>query len=83
MGSIGSFLGFILAILAWMIVARALLSWFPDTRNNQWVQVLVQLTDPILVPISRIVPRLGAMDFSPMIAILVLFALARALGSPI
>ena len=83
MGSIASFLGFLLAILAWMIVARALLSWFPNTRNNQWVQILVQITDPILLPISRIVPRLGAFDFSPMIAIIVLFSLARALGSPI
>ena len=83
MGSIASFLGFVLAVLAWMIVARALLSWFPDTRKNQWVQILIQITDPILVPISRIVPRMGAFDFSPMIAILVLFAMARALGSPI
>jgi len=83
MDSIASFFGFILAVLAWMIVARALLSWFPDTRKNQWVQILVQLTDPILVPISRIVPRMGAFDFSPMIAILVLFTMARALGSPI
>ncbi len=83
MGSIASFLGFVLAVLAWMIVARALLSWVPDTRNNQWVQILAQITDPILVPISRIVPRLGAFDFSPMIAILVLFTLARLLGSPI
>lgn len=83
MDSIASFVGFLLAVLAWMIVARALLSWFPDTRNNQWVRILVQLTDPILVPISRLVPRLGAFDFSPMIAIFLLFSVSRALGSPI
>ncbi|MCH8103071.1 MAG: YggT family protein [Chloroflexi bacterium] len=83
MDNIGSFFGFLVAMLAWMIVARALLSWFPDTRNNQWVKILVQITDPVLVPISRIVPRFGAFDFSPMIAILVLFAVARALDSPI
>jgi YggT family protein len=83
MGNIAAFFGFLLAILAYMIVARALLSWFPDTRNNQWVQILVQITDPILLPISRIVPRLGAFDFSPMIAIIVLLVLADRLGSPI
>ncbi|MCH8103789.1 MAG: YggT family protein [Chloroflexi bacterium] len=72
-----------LAILAWMIVGRALLSWFPDTRNNHWVRILVQITDPVLLPISRFVPKFGAFDFSPMIAILLLFSAARALGSPI
>jgi YggT family protein len=83
MNDISSFVGFVLSLLAWMIVARALLSWFPNTRSNQFVQLLAQLTDPILVPLSRIIPRAGMFDFSPMIAIFVLFTVARALGSPI
>lgn len=62
-----------------MIIARALLSWFPDTRNNQLVQILNQITDRMLQPISRVVPRMGMMDFSPMIAIIILIALSRAL----
>ncbi len=83
MTELGSFIGFILSLLGWMIVARALLSWFPNTRGNQFVQILAQLTDPILVPMSRIIPRAGMFDFSPMIAIFVLFTVARMLGSPI
>ena len=83
MTELGSFIGFVLSLLAWMIVARALLSWFPNTRRNQFVQILAQLTDPILVPMSRIIPRAGMFDFSPMIAIFVLFTVARMLGSPI
>lgn len=62
-----------------MIIARAILSWFPDTRNNQLVQILNQITDRMLQPISRVVPRMGMMDFSPMIAIIILIALSRAL----
>ncbi len=62
-----------------MIVARALLSWFPDTRNNQMVQILHQITDVILQPISRVVPRMGMIDLSPMIAILVLVVLSAAI----
>lgn len=62
-----------------MIIARAILSWFPDTRNNQLVQILNQITDRMLQPISRVVPRMGMMDFSPMIAIIILIVLSRAL----
>ena len=62
-----------------MIIARAILSWFPDTRNNQLVQILNQITDRMLQPISRVVPRMGMMDFSPMIAIIILIALSRAI----
>ena len=63
-----------------MIIARALLSWFPDTRNNQLVQILNQITDRMLQPISRVVPRMGMMDFSPMIAIIILIVLSRAIS---
>jgi YggT family protein len=83
MSDIYSFIGFVFSLLGWMIVGRALLSWFPNTRKNQLVQILVQLTDPILVPLSRIIPRAGMFDFSPMIAIFVLFTVAKALDSPI
>lgn len=63
-----------------MIIARAILSWFPDTRNNQLVQILNQITDRMLQPISRVVPRMGMMDFSPMIAIIILIVLSRAIS---
>ena len=62
-----------------MIIARAILSWFPDTRNNQLVQILNQITDRMLQPISRVVPRMGMMDFSPMIGIIILIVLSRAI----
>lgn len=68
-----------LQILIWMIVARALLSWFPDTRNNQLVQILNRITDQMLQPISKVVPRMGMMDFSPMIAIIILVTLSAAI----
>lgn len=35
-------------------------------------QVLVQLTEPILAPIRRVLPTFGMLDFSPMVAILLL-----------
>lgn len=42
-------------------------------------QVLVQLTEPILAPIRRVLPTFGMLDFSPMVAILILALIQRLL----
>ena len=64
-------------MLGFLIIARALLSWFPNIQGHILVQIVRQLTDPMLVPLQRVVPRVGAFDFTPMIAVIVLFTLAR------
>ncbi|MCH7593394.1 MAG: YggT family protein [Chloroflexi bacterium] len=58
--------------MAYAIIARSLTTWFPNSRNNPIVQILYQITDPILIPLSRVIPRAGMFDFSPMVAVLVL-----------
>ncbi len=75
-------IGLVLYIMGWLIIARSLTSWFPNARGNPLVDILYQLTDPILVPLQRIVPRIGVIDISPMIATIILFVLASALGAP-
>lgn len=45
------------------------------------IQALNQITEPILEPIRRIMPRLGMIDLSPLIAILLLQFLSAALQS--
>jgi YggT family protein len=64
-------------VLAILIFIRALLSWVPnlDTRNPL-VDFLIQVTEPILAPIRSIMPR-SMFDFSPMVASLILLAVAR------
>ncbi|MFW6174909.1 MAG: YggT family protein [Chloroflexota bacterium] len=69
------FLAFFFQLLGWTIVARALLTWFIQDPNNPAMQILSQITDPILVPLSRIIPRFGMFDFTPMIAVLILFGI--------
>jgi YggT family protein len=75
------FVSYLLYLLAWLIIARSILSWFPNIQGNMFVQVLRQITDPILIPLQRIVPRFGAFDFTPTIAVIVLFVLAAAIRS--
>lgn len=74
------FVGFLLYVMGWLIIARALLSWFPNARGNPIVQLVHDITDPIMIPLQKVIPRIGMIDISPMVAVLVLFAISRMLG---
>ena len=80
-----SLLNTFLSILLLAIFVRAILSWFPIARDNPLVVVVFQLTEPVLGPIRRVLPRMGALDLSPMVAmfliILLRSILAKAIGS--
>ena len=58
------------------IFARVILSWFPMQSNNPLVQLVWAITEPILAPIRRFVPRVGMLDITPMVA-LILIAIIR------
>ena len=60
-------------VLTIAIILRAILTWFPniDPRNPA-VEFLVTITEPILKPIRSVMPRLGMLDLTPMIAIILL-----------
>ena len=66
-------------VLIFAIFARSLISWFPIDRDGFVVQALDALTEPILVPLRRVVPLIGMIDLTPMIAIFILLAISRAL----
>ncbi len=70
-----------LTILEFAIIGRALMSWFDRGMTNPISQILVQITEPIIAPIRRIVPAAGMLDLSPMVAILVIIVLQRMLST--
>lgn len=72
MAFVENFLVLLIEILTWAIVIRSLLSWFPIARDHPLVLVMLQLTEPILRPMRRVVPTLGMIDLTPMLAIFVL-----------
>ena len=68
----------LLTLYILIIVASSLLSWFPQTSSNGGLAttklVLARLTEPILRPLRSIIPRTSmGVDFSPFIAILILY----------
>jgi YggT family protein len=68
-GSIASLVDFILGTYVWLIVFRVLLSWVNPDPNNPIVQLLVRATDPVLIPMRRLIPPIAGMDLSPIIAL--------------
>jgi YggT family protein len=69
-------------VLTIAIIARALLSWFPNVNPyNPIVQFIIAVTEPILAPIRSIMPRMGFIDLTPMIAIILLNVIGQILVS--
>lgn len=60
-----------LSLIFWMLILRAILSWVSQ-GGNPFEYVLSQLTEPLLSPIRKIIPPLGGLDLSVLIAIIAL-----------
>lgn len=74
------FFTILITVLTWAILIRVLLSWIPNLdRSNPLVQLLGQITDPVLEPARRIIPPIGGMDISPIVVILLLQLLEQVL----
>ncbi|CBL47315.1 Protein of unknown function YGGT [gamma proteobacterium HdN1] len=56
------------------ILIGAILSWVVQGYNPM-VQVLFQVSEPVLAPFRRLLPAMGGMDFSPLLALLLLQAI--------
>ncbi|GAB2932267.1 YggT family protein [Rheinheimera gaetbuli] len=58
----------IFTLLFWILVIRALLSWFSQGRSPV-EYVMHQLTEPVLRPIRRILPPIGGLDLSVLVVL--------------
>jgi YggT family protein len=68
-------------LILWLaIFARILLSWIQVDPTNPMVQALFSLTEPILEPMRRIIPRIGMIDISPIATLFLLLFLSRFLA---
>ena len=80
-------IGGLINSLLWMFViaifVRSVLTWFPIGRDNPIQEVVFKVTEPVLAPVRRFLPRFGYMDLSPMVTILVILWLIRPLVAAI
>jgi YggT family protein len=65
--------GWAFSLVMASIFIRVIVSWFGVSEYRPWMRPLVFMTDWIVRPIRRILPPAGMIDFSPMVAWLVLW----------
>jgi YggT family protein len=53
-----------------LIIALVILSWVGQRARHPIVPLIVQLTDPVLAPVRRVLPNLGGFDLSPLFALI-------------
>lgn len=66
------FVDILFEVLTLAILARVMLSWFRVDPYNRFVQILYQVTEPVLAPFRKIIPPVGMIDITPIVALLVL-----------
>lgn len=78
--SFGGVLAIVFNLLSLCIFLRALLSWVRPDPSNPIVQALDAVTEPILQPLRQVVPRIGMIDITPLVAIILLSVIAQLLA---
>ncbi len=76
---LSSFVSILAQVLYWAILARVLVSWLPISRESAIIQFLYAITEPILGPIRRILPGMGGLDLSPMVALILIMVAQQVL----
>ncbi len=79
-----SFAQILIFALQVMIFIRVILSWVKPHGGGTFTNFVTEVTDPILKPLQRIIPSIGGLDLSPILALVLLKllenVLLRALG---
>ena len=78
-GAFAQLLGALFTIYTWILVIRVLISWVSPDPFNPFVQFLIKATDPVLEPLRRVIPPLGPIDITAVVALLILQALRHFL----
>lgn len=66
------FINILFNLLIVALFIRILLSWFRISEENALVKILFDITNPILLPFQKIIPPVGMLDFSPIVAFIAL-----------
>jgi YggT family protein len=69
----------IVLVLTALVFARVILSWVDPRGGNVLSRFVIEMTEPLLAPIRRVLPQTGFIDFAPTILLVILFVLLRAL----
>lgn len=69
---IQTFVDILFNVLLFAILGRVLISWIDPMGNMRVTQILREITEPILAPIRSVIPSIGMIDLSPLVAMLLI-----------
>ncbi len=72
-----NFIDILFTLLELAILARVLLSWVRLDSYHPVVNFVYQITEPILRPLRNIIPPLGMIDISPIVALILMDIIRR------
>jgi YggT family protein len=70
-------------VFFYAIIIHAILSWIPNPSTFYLMQLLKQITTPLMQPIRRFTPTIGMLDLSPLIGLIVLQCLLILIAAPL
>jgi YggT family protein len=74
-----NFLRLLVTVIWFLLIARVVLSWTNPMGGGGMVAFIYQATEPILAPIRRVLPPTSGIDWSPLVAMLLLGVLLRVI----
>ncbi len=77
---LANFVFLLASVLTLLILARVIISWVMPGSGGGLVAFVYAATEPMLAPIRKLLPAAAGLDFSPLIAILVLQVITRIFG---
>ena len=76
-----TFFTILIRVLQFALIGRVLMSWIDPTAQSQVSRIIHEITDPVILPIRRVIPSVGMFDLSTLIALLLLNVLGAAVAS--
>ncbi len=81
--AVAELVGLLLNVFLFAIFIQVILSWISPGTYNPVASILYSLTEPVLRPCRRLLPPIGGMDLSPLIALLGIQVLKMLLLPPL
>lgn len=69
-------LSLIVKIYFWSVIAVVVVSWIAPQSGHPAIQLVAQITEPVMRPVRKLMPSMGGLDLSPIIVFLILNVLS-------
>ncbi|MGW7900134.1 YggT family protein [Staphylococcus shinii] len=81
LANIFNFILFLVQIYYYGMIVYFVMSWIPNARENKFGQFLSKLYEPFLEQFRKVIPPIGMIDISSIVAIVVLVLFQRGLAN--